>query len=58
MLEGGIILRKKYSEPVLEVQKFSFEDILAGSLTPSTTAPTEESVPVETGGEIDPGEDW
>ncbi|WP_293972540.1 hypothetical protein [uncultured Ruminococcus sp.] len=51
-------MRKKYSEPVLEVQKFSFEDILAGSLTPSTTAPTEESVPVETGGEIDPGEDW
>lgn len=50
-------MRKKYSEPVLEVQKFSFEDILAGSLTQSTTAPTEE--PVEPGGggdPVDPGE--
>lgn len=49
-------MKKEYSEPILEVQKFSFEELLEGATTPSGT-PIEETVQVETGGAIDPGED-
>lgn len=50
-------MRKKYLEPIIEVQKFSFEDILEGSITQSTTAPTEEPAGAGGGGDpVDPGE--
>lgn len=52
-------MKKEYLEPILEVQKFSFEELLEGATTPSGT-PVEETVQVETSPEIDPGEgdDW
>ena len=52
-------MKKEYSEPILEVQKFSFEELLEGATTPSGT-PVEETVQVETTPEVDPGEsdDW
>lgn len=45
-------MKKEYLEPFIEVQKFSFEEILAETLTESGY-PIEEEVATEDGGEVD-----
>lgn len=48
-------MKKEYSEPIFEIEKFSFEDIIAA--TTESGYPIEETVATGGGGSpIDPGE--